>query len=419
MRANSADNGRVHALTDREQQIWEESTINSMFSDGASGPARQRPNHSRYDSPYPPPSRQIQYDRSLRNRGSEELSPFVIGDNGLLKVLPTSAARAQKAEASATEEAHYDSPAKNSNAGSNNNPTLKHAKYPFRDGRAATKRASFTGRLSHHADPDDALVSSPERLRTVLSGIEPRDRDADTKRSTFFHDVDTPLHRTPAPPEDNESSAPSQGDEATNQRTPRLSRPSTGKLLAAAKGLLESSLPRNSIPISQQQPQQQQQQQQRDRKTATSPASKKRRLSLDYDDHALHSMSYSDLKKEVFDYDPARVAIQAAAVPTGECLEDKLAYYKTKDENAQHHFFTQVSVQEWETCGDWFLQQFSLVVNEMRSRRHAKRKLVADFEAEIADREKTVRSKVESIDRTLNELKKDGEVMMKGRDVDL
>ncbi len=149
------------------------------------------------------------------------------------------------------------------------------------------------------------------------------------------------------------------------------------------------------------------------------PESKKRRLSLDYDDHALHSMSYSDLRNEAFDYDPARVAIRAAAVSTGDSVEDKLRYYSDKEENNQHHFFTQISVGEWETCGDWFLDRFIDVMKRVRTSRNTKRKLVTEFEAEIADREKTVRSKAESIDRTLEELKKEGEVMMRGRDVEM
>jgi len=56
---------------------------------------------------------------------------------------------------------------------------------------------------------------------------------------------------------------------------------------------------------------------------------------------------------------------------------------------------------------------------KMKSRRLAKRKMVAEFETEISDREKLVRVKVDNIERTLDELKQEGEVMMKGRDVDL
>lgn len=146
---------------------------------------------------------------------------------------------------------------------------------------------------------------------------------------------------------------------------------------------------------------------------------RKRRLSLDYDDHALSSMSYADLRNENFDHDPARMAVQPANVPSGDSLEDKLAYFKGKDENSQHHFFTQITVKEWDHCGDWFLEQFSSVVQRMKDSRQAKRQLVEQFESEIASREEMVRGKVESIDRTLKDLKQEGEGMMRGKDVDV
>ncbi len=131
-------------------------------------------------------------------------------------------------------------------------------------------------------------------------------------------------------------------------------------------------------------------------------------------------MSYSDLHTEAFDHDLAHVAVQAAAVlPAGDSLEDRPRYYRDRDENTQHHFFTQVSVQEWEACGDWFLEQFAAIMQGIHNQHQAKRKIVANLEDVIAEREKTVRVKVESIERTLDELKHESEGMMKGRDMNL
>jgi len=405
----SSDNGRAPPHPDREQQIWEDSTVNSMFADSLTGSTQHRPSTARHDNAGI--QRPVHFDRNRQERGPSELHPFVIGENGLLRVLATpngttaaslnTTIQSRSLETPRLEDPyahkqplpqqqHHESPPKNA-------PPLKHVKYPYRDARAA-KRGSFSDRLSQHVQPEE-LSDSPTRLRKVMSGLDGREQD---NRSTLFHDLDTP-HRTPAPPDDDTSSAPSQGDEATNNRTPRQVRQTrqaaSAPLLAPNRGLQESSLPRTSS--------------QRDKTT-----SRKRRLSLDYDDAALHSMSYSDLRDQAFDYDPARVAIQAATVPTGEGLEDKLAYFKDKDENSQHHFFTQVSVREWDACGDWFLEQFEGVVRKMRARRQAKREMVATFEAEISEREKTVRTKVELIDRTLGDLKKEGDMMMEGRDVD-
>jgi hypothetical protein len=379
-----------------------------MFEESLTGSPRQRAHHTRQDSTGL--ARQLHYDRPSREGAPPPsgLNPFVIGEDGRLRViatpttntaaatLNTSTSRSRGLDQTPTrndphpQDTHYESPPKGSQS-------LKHAKFPFRDARA-TKRGSFTDRLSQHIHPDDIEDASPSRLRKVTSGLEGRDTDY---RSTIFHDIDTLAGRTPAPVEDESSSTRSQGEEATNQRIAhRQTRQAVSAplLVAAKKGLQESSLPRSS----------------RDK-----TSSRKRRLSLDYDDAALHSMSYSDLHNEAFDHDPTRVAVQAATEPSGQSLEDRLVHYKDKDENGQHHFFTEISVPEWEACGDWFLEQFSEVVQKMKTRRQNKRKMVAAFESEIAAREKTVRVKVEMIDRTLGDLKREGDQMMQGRDRDL
>lgn len=147
-------------------------------------------------------------------------------------------------------------------------------------------------------------------------------------------------------------------------------------------------------------------------------AQRKRRHSIDYDDAVLQQMSFAELQNEPFDHDPTREVAQSPSKPPADNLDTSLEFYRSKDENVQAQFFTQMSVRDWEDSGDWFLQQFGNIVNKMRDARQAKRKMVEGFEMEISSREEAVRRKKESIDRRLSKLKQDGDAMMKGKEVD-
>lgn len=129
-------------------------------------------------------------------------------------------------------------------------------------------------------------------------------------------------------------------------------------------------------------------------------------------------MSYNDLMKQDFDYDP-RTAVLQQTVPSGTSIEDRLEYYKDKDGLDQHQFFTQISIKEWEDSGDWFLEQFGGIIKKMKEARKNKRNIVSRFENEVAAREEAVRSKTEGIGRTLQELRQEGQTMMQGKDVDV
>lgn len=147
-------------------------------------------------------------------------------------------------------------------------------------------------------------------------------------------------------------------------------------------------------------------------------AQRKRRRNIDYDDAALQRMSFAELQNEPFDHDPTREVAQSPAKPPADNLENRLGFYRSKDENVQAQFFTQMSVRDWEDSGDWFLEQFGNIVNRMKDARHAKRKMVEGFETEISNREDAVRRKKERIDRRLSKLKQDGDAMMKGKELD-
>jgi hypothetical protein len=156
---------------------------------------------------------------------------------------------------------------------------------------------------------------------------------------------------------------------------------------------------------------------------STAPA-RKRRYSLDYNDAELNAMSYTDLRDQDFDFDPQTAVLQQQPPPQlmppqGGTLAERLEHYKTKGSMDQHEFLAHLPLDEWDEAGDWFLEQFSSVVRRIREARRARRKLVREFEDEVAARAEAVRLKTEAIERTLEELKAEGQTMMEGKDVDV
>lgn len=141
---------------------------------------------------------------------------------------------------------------------------------------------------------------------------------------------------------------------------------------------------------------------------------KKRTRDIDYDEEALRKMSFAELQNEPFDHDPTRRVVTSPAKPPADNLDDRLEFYRSKDEDAQAQIFTQMSVREWDDSGDWFLEQFSSVVTRMKEARQAKRKIVEQYEREVSEREDEVRRHREAIDRKLSKLKHDSSAMLKG-----
>lgn len=136
---------------------------------------------------------------------------------------------------------------------------------------------------------------------------------------------------------------------------------------------------------------------------------KRRRQSCDYDDKALSSMDYADLRAQPFDFDPAGETSPARARATeGSNLPARLEHYKGRGEADQRAFFEGMSVAEWDGAGDWFLEEFGAVVQRMKEGRRRRRELVEGFEAEIAEREEGVRARAEGVKRKLDRMKRDG-----------
>jgi hypothetical protein len=148
---------------------------------------------------------------------------------------------------------------------------------------------------------------------------------------------------------------------------------------------------------------------------------KKRRLSLDYDDSDLHAMNFSTLREQPFDYDPragtSRVTPLQTATPASESTVKDLERYKGKSAVDQQQFFAQMSMQDWEESGDWFFEQFGNLLQKTKEARTSKREMLNKFEAEVEARESAVQGQIENILTTFQELKKNGQSMMMGKNI--
>ncbi|KAL7950029.1 extracellular mutant protein 11 domain-containing protein [Trichoderma barbatum] len=139
---------------------------------------------------------------------------------------------------------------------------------------------------------------------------------------------------------------------------------------------------------------------------------KRRRMSLDYDDMALSSMSYADLQNEPFDFDPSKATTQmgsGGAAGTADTLTAKLEQGQHQSEQHQRSMFATMSLDDWEEAGDWFADQFAEIMHKLREARRNKRHVIQGFESEAASREEAVRQQSEALDRKLVQMKQDAQ----------
>ena len=446
-RSKTSDQGReVGQAPHPNGGMWEDSTVASMFeeTDSRGGSDRFRAQHNRA---YSDTAHQRPAGRNGRQHDNDEHAPFVIASDGYIQAVTRSGAavngpsattlntsvqsgineQADRLDDVYQEENHYEgTPPKNIG--------LRRTKVAQREAREPTRDPFSDNRPAGISSPPqtNSLHGSPGRRTDRTARIDDkteeairerdlreygrardRDRELHHKRSTIFENltpVDDPTWLTQGA-----VGVPTAGDATTSedfkealQRTPRaapssrqlVSRPAPRQApLARGPSLREGSLTRTSS--------------HRLQKT------QKRQRSPDYNDAELNAMSYAELQKQDFDYDPQAAAMQQTSVPSGNSLEDKLSYYKDKGSLDQHHFFTQISMADWDESGDWFLDQFSGVVQKLKDSRKKKREMVAQFEKEVNGREEAVRNRMEGIGRTLQELKQEGQSMMSGKDVDV
>ncbi|KAF5020154.1 hypothetical protein F66182_7824 [Fusarium sp. NRRL 66182] len=247
-------------------------------------------------------------------------------------------------------------------------PAKPDPRLPMREVRI---RKSHTGR-SEAYDMNQMRSPSPKAHRTQW---QTRQRKEGFQRPVAHHSED----------EDIESL--SQEEE---QRTPK---PKAAKPVIQ-RALLGSSMP-VVAPLS-------------TNNNTTRPDKKRRRPSPEYDDTALRSMSFTALRQQPFDFDPSKEEQKGIGV-NPDNLETKLDQFRHLGEKEQCDLFSNMSMENWETSGSWFVSEFSNLMQQLVEARRRKRMIIDGFEKEAANREEAVRLKTQAIDRKLSKMKQDGQ----------
>ncbi|KAK4992750.1 hypothetical protein LTR50_000874 [Elasticomyces elasticus] len=137
------------------------------------------------------------------------------------------------------------------------------------------------------------------------------------------------------------------------------------------------------------------------------------RLKLDHEPSELYKMDYADLRHAPFDVDP-----NAGPPLIGDHefadLPEKLHNVARMVPDFQTRFFASLNIDEWENAGDWFLDQFSDIVQRMKIARKEKRQLAKGFEDEIERRHSEVSRKLKAADEALKAMRTSGQTVLQG-----
>lgn len=132
--------------------------------------------------------------------------------------------------------------------------------------------------------------------------------------------------------------------------------------------------------------------------------------SEDYDAPVLFDMSYEQLHKEDFDHEPRGTNRVLSADMQSRSLIERLVHVQNKCNPVdQSQFFRALPTREWEDAGDWFLDQFSRVIDRAKEVRQKKRKIARDFEDKVQGRYTQVAKRQRNVEDALGEMKEKGQ----------
>ncbi|CAD6453858.1 5c5d79d9-0ba6-4c73-be9f-ad34576d7419 [Sclerotinia trifoliorum] len=151
-------------------------------------------------------------------------------------------------------------------------------------------------------------------------------------------------------------------------------------------------------------------------------------IQLDYDDATLKNMDYSQLRDESFEAPSA--ASEQPSEPdmslSDRTLNERVSYhveqYQAADQKeldkqrvAMAEFFGNLSKDEWEEAGDWFLERFADTLKALKDARKEKRDVVAKFEREIEKREGEVKGSLRAYNEDMERMKKGAKGVIEGK----
>ena len=141
---------------------------------------------------------------------------------------------------------------------------------------------------------------------------------------------------------------------------------------------------------------------------------------LDYSSDQLAGMEFQQLNQEPFHIDPQASKLDLPADITRDTLRRKLDHLLKVDDDdtrtgQQGAFMDSLPIQKYEECGNIIVEKFSALIQRFKNARQERRKIVVEFEEEIARREGCIQDKVTALEEDFDRLKRSGEDVVKKR----
>ena len=137
-------------------------------------------------------------------------------------------------------------------------------------------------------------------------------------------------------------------------------------------------------------------------------------LELDFNPPDLWGKKYEDLQRMAFDDDPHPIDTILSEPDQHKSLTERLIRVGTLSPDQQAAFFTSLDIHDWEDAGDWFIDQFSQLLQGLKAARSDKRKLAIAFEAEIEARHLAVSRRRNVVDDALKGMRASGAAVLQG-----
>ncbi|KAJ5320071.1 hypothetical protein PENANT_c025G04935 [Penicillium antarcticum] len=152
--------------------------------------------------------------------------------------------------------------------------------------------------------------------------------------------------------------------------------------------------------------------------------SKKRELEADYPPDLLYQKSFSELQAEPFEKAPTPppppvqsppLPPKPSYIPDTQSPKNAVSHLLRLSEEERQAYLSQMSMDEWEDCGDQMIDQFTHLLSEMKNLRRARRRTAAVFEAEIKRRNDQVEAQTSELTNKLTEMRSGGAEVLRGR----
>ncbi|THW01050.1 hypothetical protein D6C98_01025 [Aureobasidium pullulans] len=129
---------------------------------------------------------------------------------------------------------------------------------------------------------------------------------------------------------------------------------------------------------------------------------------LDYDPEELFIKSLDELQRDPFEGPPREEPEVPPTDFSSKSLEEKLKLAAGFEPEKQRKFLASLTIDEWETAGDWFQDRFSEVFEKLKEARRARRTLAMKYEQEIAKRQQEVSKKRKITEEALSGMRVTG-----------